>query len=160
MDQAYPEDAKGVTVKLTAIDPNGNFQDIGEATTDIAGNFGIAWEPPVEGTYMIKATFEGSASYGSSFDTTYINVGEAPSPAQPIEPEPVEPMPTEPIPTEPAPIEPEPTEPVPTEPEPTEPEPTEPAEAPFITTEIAIIAAVAVVAVVGIVAYWVLRKRK
>jgi outer membrane protein assembly factor BamB len=36
----------------------------------------------------------------------------------------------------------------------------EPAEAPLITTEIAIIAAVAVVAVIGVVAYWYLRRRK
>jgi len=43
---------------------------------------------------------------------------------------------------------------------PIEPEPTEPAEAPFITTELAIILAVVIVAVVGIVAYWALRKRK
>jgi len=43
-----------------------------------------------------------------------------------------------------------------------EPLPEEPApsEAPFITTEIAIIAAVVIVAVVGIVAFWALRKRK
>ena len=40
-------------------------------------------------------------------------------------------------------------------------EPEQPAaEAPFITTEVAIIAAVAVVAVIGVAAYWVLRKRK
>jgi outer membrane protein assembly factor BamB len=40
---------------------------------------------------------------------------------------------------------------------PIEPEPT---EAPFITTEIAIILAVAVIAVIGIVAYWSLKRRK
>jgi len=118
------------------------------------------WEPPVPGTYQIIARFEGSAAYGPSSATTYLGVTEAPSPAVPIEPEPTEPEPTEPEPTEPEPTEPEPTEPEPTEPEPTEPEPTEPAEAPFITTEVAIIVAVAVVAVIGIVAYWVLRKRK
>jgi len=40
-------------------------------------------------------------------------------------------------------------------------EPEEPtAEAPFITTEIAIIIAVVVVAIIGIVAFWMLRKRK
>jgi hypothetical protein len=43
---------------------------------------------------------------------------------------------------------------------PIEPEPTEPAEAPFITTEIAIIAAVIIVAIIGIVAFWALRRRK
>jgi outer membrane protein assembly factor BamB len=40
---------------------------------------------------------------------------------------------------------------------PIEPEPT---EAPFITTELAIIIAVVVIAVIGVVAFWMLRKRK
>jgi len=161
MQQPMPEDAQGVTVKLYAIDPNGNYQDIGEVTTDMAGNFGKSWVPPVPGEYFVTAEFEGSASYGSSFDTTYFTVDPAPSPAVPIEPEPTEPEPTEPEPTEPEPTEPEPTELEPTEPEPTEPEPTEPAEAPlFSTTDLAIIVAVVVVAVIGIVAYWALRKRK
>jgi outer membrane protein assembly factor BamB len=163
MQQLKPEDAKGVTVKLTSIDPNGNFQDIGEVTTDIWGNFGTSWEPPVPGEYIIMAEFEGSTSYGSSSASTYMVVEEAPSPAQPIEPEPTEPEPTEPEPTEAEPTEPEPpepTEPEPTETEPTEPEPTEPAEAPFITTETAIIAAVIVAVIIGIAAYWQLRKRK
>jgi hypothetical protein len=151
MQQEYPKDAKGVTVKLTAIDPNGNFQDIGEVTSDISGTFGKSWVPPVPGEYHLTATFEGSASYGSSTATTYFVVDPAPSAAQPIEPAPTEPEPTEP----------EPTEPEPTEPEPTEPEPAEPAEAPlFSTTDLAIIAAVAVAAVIGIAAYWQLRKRK
>ena len=43
---------------------------------------------------------------------------------------------------------------------PIEPEPTEPAEAPLITTELAIIIAVVVVAVVGVVAFLMLRKQK
>jgi hypothetical protein len=147
---------------LTAIDPNGNFQDIGEATSDISGSFGKSWTPPVPGEYQVTATFEGSEAYGGSTATTYFVVGEAPAAAQPIEPaapaeEPAAPEePTEPEPAAPE----EPTEPE--EPEaPTEPEPTEPAEAPlFSTTDLAIIAAVAVAAVIGIAAYWQLRKRK
>jgi hypothetical protein len=58
------------------------------------------------------------------------------------------------------PDEPETTEPEPTETETTEPEPTEPTEAPFITTEVAIIVAVAVAAVIGVVVYWTRRKQK
>jgi hypothetical protein len=76
-----PKDAKGVPVKLTAIDPNGNLQNIGVVTSDNAGNFGISWTPPVPGTYQITATFEGSAAYGSSFATTYFAVGPAASAA-------------------------------------------------------------------------------
>ena len=160
MQQPMPEDAKGVKVKLTAIDPNGNYQDIGYATSDTAGNFGKSWQPPVPGEYFITAEFEGSASYGSSFDTTFFTVDPAPSPGAPIEPEPTTPEPTTPEPTTPEPTTPEPTTPEPTTPEPTEPEPTEAAEAPLITTEIAIVAVVAVACVIGIVSFWALRRRK
>jgi hypothetical protein len=164
MQQPMPEDAKGVQVHLTAIDPNGNYQDIGYATSDTSGKFAVSWNPPVPGDYSVTAEFEGSNSYGSSFDTTFFTVDEAPSPAAPIEPEAPAEEPEEPT----APEEPaeEPTEPeAPTEPEepeePTEPEPTEPTEAPlFSTTDLAIIAAVVVAVVVGIAAYWTLRKRK
>jgi hypothetical protein len=161
MQKPIPEDAEGVEVILTTLDPNGNTYELGRTTTDISGTFGCVVDPPVPGKYKIIATFEGSESYFSSTATSYFVVGEAPSAAQPIEPEPTTPAPTEPTPTEPEPTEPEPTEPQPTEPEPTEPEPTEPAEAPlFSTTDLAIIAAVAVAAVIGIAAYWQLRKRK
>ena len=120
-----PGDAQGVKVKLYAIDPNNNYEDIGEATSDIWGNYGKKWNPTIEGEYTIIADFEGSKSYGGSSDSTYMTVDPAPSAAGPIEPE-----------------------------------PTEPAEAPFITTEIAIIIAVVIIAVIGIVAFWALRKRK
>jgi hypothetical protein len=77
MQQAKPTDAKGVTVKLTSIDPNCNWQDIGEVTTDIWGNFGMSWVPPVPGEYIVMAEFEGSASYGSSSASTYFVVDES-----------------------------------------------------------------------------------
>ena len=158
MQQAKPRNAKGVEVILETLDPNGNFYEIGKTTSDINGNFGFMWEPPVPGTYQIIARFEGSASYGPSSATTYIGITEAPSPAQPIEPEPTAPAPTAPAPTEPAPTEPEPTELASTELIPTETEPT--GAFALGTTEIAIIAAVAVAVVIGIVAFWALRKRK
>jgi len=153
--QSCPEYVEGVEVTLDAIDPNGNFISIGRVKSDGYGMFKKMWTPENEGEYTIIATFEGSKSYWASYAETAIGVGPAPSPAGPIEPEPTEPEPTEPEPTEP-----EPTEPEPTEPEPTEPEPTEPTEAPFITTETAIIVAVAVAVAIGVAAYWALRKRK
>ena len=134
MQQPMPKDATGVKVHLTAIDPNGNYQDIGYATADLNGNFGKMWTPPVPGEYHITATFEGSESYWLSDATTYFGVAEAPSAAQFMEPE---------------------------FSEITTPSPTEPtAETPLITTEIAIIAAVAVAAVIGVVSFFALRKRK
>ncbi|MCW4006520.1 MAG: hypothetical protein NWF04_08030 [Candidatus Bathyarchaeota archaeon] len=71
-----PQTATGVTVHLTAIDPNNNLQDIGTAVSDIGGSFALAWTPPVPGTYKVTATFEGSAAYGNSYATTYFTVGD------------------------------------------------------------------------------------
>jgi hypothetical protein len=87
MQQAMPEDMTGVTVKLYAIDPNGNYQDIGVATSDMWGNYGKSWKPPVEGEYLIMAEFEGTKSYYKSSDSTYMTVDPAPSAGGPIEPE-------------------------------------------------------------------------
>jgi hypothetical protein len=91
MQQALPGDVQGVTVKLYAIDPNGNYQDIGEITSDMWGNFGKSWKPPVEGEYLLIAEFEGSNSYYKSSASTYFTVDPAPSAGGPIVPEPTEP---------------------------------------------------------------------
>jgi hypothetical protein len=73
-----PADAKGVEVILETLDPNGNFYEIGRTTSDINGKYGLKFTPEVPGDYQIIARFEGSASYGSSADTTYLSVDEAP----------------------------------------------------------------------------------
>ncbi len=72
--QPIPTAAEGVPVALTAIDPNGNPQNIGSTTSDIEGNYAISWTPPIEGKYQITATFAGTDSYGSSKATTYLDV--------------------------------------------------------------------------------------
>jgi len=127
----------GVEIVLAAIDPNGNYMDIDRTTSDMYGNWALAFKPEMEGTYQIIAMFEGSGAYFGSTATTYVTVDPAPTPATPMEPE-------------------EPEEPeVPTEPT----EPSEPVETAFITTEIAIIAAVAVAAVIGVAAYWFLKRK-
>jgi hypothetical protein len=74
-----PANAKGVQISITAVDPNGNTQNIGTVTSDISGTFGIQWTPPIEGMYKIIATFAGTNSYGSSYDVTYLGVDPAPS---------------------------------------------------------------------------------
>ncbi|MCW4006317.1 MAG: hypothetical protein NWF04_06970 [Candidatus Bathyarchaeota archaeon] len=79
MQKPLPQDATGVTVKLTAYDPNCNEVIIGETTVDANGNYGFTWAPEVPGTYQIVATFEGSDSYYSSYATTYLTSVEAPS---------------------------------------------------------------------------------
>jgi hypothetical protein len=79
--QIKPTNANGVPVKLTALDPNGNIQDIGIVTSDASGMFHTMWTPPLQGEYVIIAKFEGSASYGSSYAETSIGVGPAVSAA-------------------------------------------------------------------------------
>ncbi len=79
MQKPMPTDAVGVTVKLAAIDPNGNYQDLGTTTTDLYGNYAVAWTPPVEGMYQVIAMFEGSNSYYGDTQTTYFMVGPAPA---------------------------------------------------------------------------------
>jgi hypothetical protein len=77
MQKPMPTNAKGVSVKLTAIDSNGNTQNIGTAVSDTNGNYGIMWVPPIPGLYKVIATFAGSASFGGSSATAYIGVDAA-----------------------------------------------------------------------------------
>ena len=79
MQKPILTDAVGVQLKLKAIDPNGNYQDIGTTISDINGNYAIAWTPPVEGMYHITATFAGTNSYYGSTQTTYFTVSVAPA---------------------------------------------------------------------------------
>jgi len=79
----------GVSVILTALDSNGNMQDIGTATSNAyTGTFTMSWTPPIEGDYEVIASFAGDASYGSSTASTGFTVGPAPTVAP--TPEPVE----------------------------------------------------------------------
>jgi hypothetical protein len=76
-------DAKGVPIKLTAVDPNGNFQTIGTVTSDADGNFAYIYNPQLPGMYTITATFDGTNSYYGSHAITHIVVlsaGATPAP--------------------------------------------------------------------------------
>ena len=143
MQFSRPADATGVTVKLEAIDPNGNYQNLGTTTSDAYGNYGFAFDPEIEGTYTIIATFDGTASYYGSVQTTYVQVSAA-SASTPIEPDTETPETPD-------------TETPDTETPDTE---TPATEAPLISTEVTIIAAVAVACVIGIAAFFALKKRK
>ncbi len=76
-NQAKPTNATGVPVELTAIDPNGNYIQIGSVTSDLTGAYGCNWKPEISGTYQIIATFHGSKAYSSSLAQTYLSVVEA-----------------------------------------------------------------------------------
>ncbi len=144
-----PTNAKGVPVHLTAIDPNNNFQDIGVATSDINGNYGLAWTPPVPGTYKVTATFAGSNAYSGSSATTYFVVG-SPSAVPVVTPTPTATQPPV-TPASPTPIV------TPVSPSPTV-APTPPASG--VPTETYIAVAAAVIIIVAVAAALVLRKRK
>jgi hypothetical protein len=81
--RTMPTSATGVQVHVTAIDPNGNFQDLGTAVSNELGNYVVSWAPPVPGTYTVTATFAGSAAYyGSQAGTSFV-VSTATSASQP-----------------------------------------------------------------------------
>ena len=141
MQQQKPTDAKGVPVKVQAVAPDGSVIDIGVATSDINGNYGLLWTPPATGVYKIVASFEGSKSYGPSSATAYLGVVAAPaaSVAPSISPSPsVAPSAT------------------PSSPSPSVAPPT--LEAPPVSLYVA--AVVAVVAAVAVAAAVVLRRRR
>ena len=76
--QPAPTNFTGVTVILTAIDPNGNYITLGTAKTDATGHFIYSWQTPqVPGKYAITATFAGTNGYWGSSDETGMIVQSA-----------------------------------------------------------------------------------
>ena len=68
----------GVTVTLTAIDPNGNFVTLGTVTSDASGTYALTWTPPaIPGNYAITATFAGTGGYYGSTAEAHVYVGPA-----------------------------------------------------------------------------------
>jgi outer membrane protein assembly factor BamB len=88
MQKPFPGNAKGVDVSIDVIDANGNFRNVGTATSDTSGTYSLVWEPDIPGQYSVIATFAGSESYASSFATTSFYVEEAPQPTAVPDPTP------------------------------------------------------------------------
>ncbi|MCW4028358.1 MAG: hypothetical protein NWE92_01765 [Candidatus Bathyarchaeota archaeon] len=92
--QVKPANATGVQVTLNALDPNGNFIDLGTATTDVNGFYYLQVDPNMlgagAGTYKIIANFAGSESYGSSTAESAFTINSvAPTPtAAPVQAQP------------------------------------------------------------------------
>jgi outer membrane protein assembly factor BamB len=81
--------SKGVDVTISVLDANGNFRDIGTATTDTSGTFSMAWKPDIPGKYTVVATFMGSKAYYSSYAESAFTVEQAvPPPAEEPQPGP------------------------------------------------------------------------
>jgi hypothetical protein len=139
----------GVPVTLTALDPNGNTQNIGTVTSDAAGLYHIMWTPPVPGEYTIVASFGGSESYFGSYAETAMAVGPAPHPVTTTPP---------PVTTPPSTSTPQPTSTVSPSVAPT---PTQPASsaAPSMTLYI-VVAVVAIIIVVAAAAVVLSRRKK
>ncbi len=71
-----PSNITGITVTLTAIDSNGNAQNIGNVVTDATGTFTKAYTPSISGPYSVFATFQGSESYYPSYAQIGVSVAE------------------------------------------------------------------------------------
>ena len=77
-----PVNATGVPVSLIVLDSNGNYREIGTATSDADGFFSLNWKPDIEGKYTVFASFAGSKGYYPSHATTAFTVdAAAPTPA-------------------------------------------------------------------------------
>jgi hypothetical protein len=81
-----PTNFKGVDVKLDVIDSNGNYRNIGTATTDATGIFSYQWMPDIEGMYTVIATFEGTNGYWPSYSETSFAVDPANPTQAPTQP--------------------------------------------------------------------------
>ena len=75
---ARPTDVIGVDVTISVLDPNGNYYDVGTATSDASGFYHTVFTPPVPGEYTVIASFAGSKAYYGSFAETAIYVEAAP----------------------------------------------------------------------------------
>jgi len=72
-----PANFKGVTVTIDVVDANGNFRNIGTATTSSDGVFNLHWKPDIEGLYTVYASFTGTNSYWPSHASTAFAVDPA-----------------------------------------------------------------------------------
>lgn len=84
----FPAGAMGVPVTIDVIDANGNYYNIGTATTDASGFYSLAWTPDIYGKYTVIATFAGSEGYYPSYDEAAFVVDQAPDATPPPDPAP------------------------------------------------------------------------
>jgi hypothetical protein len=90
----FPMECSGVDVTIDVIDSNGNYYNIGTATTDTTGSYSLAWMPEIPGEFSVIATFAGTEGYYASYAQTAFVVDKAPDPT-PAPPDPTPAPPTE-----------------------------------------------------------------
>jgi hypothetical protein len=78
-----PTNFTGVTVTIDVLDSNGNYRNIGNATTDASGAFSYQWAPDISGKYTVIATFAGTNGYWPSYSETSFAVDPAAPTASP-----------------------------------------------------------------------------
>ena len=67
-----PTNFTGVQVQLYVLDSNGNYRQIGTATTDENGMYSLTWAPDIAGNYTIYAEFAGTNGYWPSNAETHL----------------------------------------------------------------------------------------
>jgi hypothetical protein len=65
-----PTNFTGVPVTIDVLDSNGNYRNIGTATTDATGMFSLTWTPDIPGNFTVVATFAGTNGYWPSYSET------------------------------------------------------------------------------------------
>jgi hypothetical protein len=84
--QPMPTNITGVPVTLSVTDSNGNHYNIGTATTNALGDYGLTWTPIISGNYTLYATFAGTNAYYGSSASTYFYAGSPPATPAPTAP--------------------------------------------------------------------------
>ena len=77
--QPMPSNFTGVPVTIDVLDSNGNYRNIGTATTTSSGTYTLAWTPDIPGNYTVIATFHGNNGYWGSYAQTAFDVMQAPT---------------------------------------------------------------------------------
>ncbi len=68
-----PMNATGVDVTISVLDANGNYREIGKATSSSDGFYSLAWTPDIPGKFSVYASFAGSgAYYPSNAETAFV----------------------------------------------------------------------------------------
>jgi hypothetical protein len=74
-----PTNFTGVPVTIDVLDSNGNYRNIGTATTDATGSYSLTWTPDISGNYTVIATFHGTNGNWGSYTETAFNMMQAPA---------------------------------------------------------------------------------
>ena len=79
--QPMPNNVTGVLVRLSVLDSNNNYREIGKTKSDAFGTFTYTWTPDILGDYKVYASFDGSNSYWPSSASTGLHAETHETPA-------------------------------------------------------------------------------